>query len=505
MDEHDAAVRRIAEAVRDHHSRREPFRIFHGATSSTRPPHGQRVVDISALRRVLRVDAAAATAVVEPNVPMDDLVAATVRCGMLPPVVMEFPGITCGGGFAGSAGESSSFRHGYFDETVRSVEMVLANGDVVTASDAENPDLFRGAAGALGTLGIVTRLELRLLPARRFVKVSYHSYSTIPEAIAAIRRETALAHNDYVEGLVFSRTSAAVVTGHLTDDLPDKCRPRTFRRPGDPWFYLHARKRIANGTPTPDYVPLQDYLFRHDRGAFWMGELAFRYFGFVPFNRFTRRAVDGLMDTRTLYKAGLGGGGGNGRMTFRYLVHDLSLPYTTAQDFIDYVADTLEIWPLWLCPLRALASTPSFHPYTTEPPGGDGNGNGDGNGDCNGNGEGNAVTQPMLNVGVWGPSSKKIDRFVRQNRDLEAKLAELGGRKVLYSHAYYTEKEFWDVYDREWYTALRERYGATSLPTVFDKVTVDVGRERERESLRDRVAVSWPFAGLIGVWSAIRK
>ncbi|KAK1573331.1 FAD binding domain-containing protein [Colletotrichum navitas] len=481
-DEHSEAVRRIASVVRDLHSRGEPFRIFHGSTSSTRPPHGQRVVDISALRRVLRVDAAAAVAVVEPGVPMDELVDAASARGLVPPVVMEFPGITVGGGFAGSAGESSSFRHGYFDETVRAVELVLANGDVVEASDDVNPDLFRGAAGALGTLGIVTRLEVRLVPARRYVKVSYHSYSTVPEAVAAVRRETGLAHNDYVEAFVFSRTSAAVVTGHLTDDLPDKGRPQTFGRAKDPWFYLHARKRIRNGTPTPDYVPLRDYLFRHDRGAFWMGELAFKYFGLVPFNRLTRRAVNGLMDTRTLYRAGLGCGG---RMTFRYLVHDLALPYTTVGNFIDYVADELDVWPLWLCPLRA-AAAPTFHPCTTEP--------------------GGASPQPMLNVGVWGPApSTKIDRFVRQNRDLEARLAELGGRKVLYSHAYYTEKEFWNIYDRDWYTRLRERYGATSLPTVYDKVTVDVVRERERKSLRDKVAVAWPFAGFLGVWSAIRK
>ncbi|KAK2056974.1 FAD binding domain-containing protein [Colletotrichum caudatum] len=475
-DDHDKAVRRIAEVVRDMHSRREPFRIFHGSTSSTRPPHGQRVVDISALRRVLRVDAAAAVAVVEPGVPMDRLVDATLAVGLVPPVVMEFPGITVGGGFAGSAGESSSFRHGYFDETVRAVEMVLADGAVVEASDAVNPDLFRGAAGALGTLGVVTRLSVRLVPARRYVKVSYHSYSTVPEAAAAVRRETGLAHNDYVEGFLFSRTSAAVVTGHLTDDLPDEARPQTFGRAGDPWFYLHARKRTRNGTPTPDYVPLRDYLFRHDRGAFWMGELAFKYFGLVPFNRLTRRAADGLMRSRTLYKAGLGGGG---RMTFRYLVHDLALPYATVGDLVDYVADELDIWPLWLCPLRAFDSSSSSPPRPRP--------------------------QPMLNVGVWGPGSNRIDRFVRQNRDLEARLAELGGRKVLYSHAYYTEKEFWDLYDRGSYARLRERYGAASLPTVYDKVAVDAAGERGRKSLRDKVAVAWPFAGLVGVWSAIRK
>jgi FAD/FMN-containing dehydrogenase len=58
---------------------------------------------------------------------MDKLVEATLEYGLIPPVVMEFPGITVGGGYAGSAGESSSFKYGYFDQTVNSVEIVLAN------------------------------------------------------------------------------------------------------------------------------------------------------------------------------------------------------------------------------------------------------------------------------------------------------------------------------------------------------------------------------------------
>jgi len=49
---------------------------------------------------------------------MDQLVKATLAYGFAPPVVMEFPGITAGGGFSGTSGESSSFRHGFFDKTV---------------------------------------------------------------------------------------------------------------------------------------------------------------------------------------------------------------------------------------------------------------------------------------------------------------------------------------------------------------------------------------------------
>ena len=130
MTPHEEEVARISAAVKDLFDRKQSFRIFHGSTNSTRPAHDDHFVDISSLSNVLKVDRNSRTAIVEPNVPMDTLVRTTLAHGMIPPVVMEFPGITVGGGYAGSAGESSSFKYGYFNETVKSVEMVLGNGEV---------------------------------------------------------------------------------------------------------------------------------------------------------------------------------------------------------------------------------------------------------------------------------------------------------------------------------------------------------------------------------------
>ncbi len=48
--------------------------------------------------------------------------------------------------------------------TVRAVEMVLADGSLVTASRDENAELFRAAMGGYGLLGIVTRLEMEVAP-----------------------------------------------------------------------------------------------------------------------------------------------------------------------------------------------------------------------------------------------------------------------------------------------------------------------------------------------------
>ncbi|KAF4988944.1 hypothetical protein FDECE_14858, partial [Fusarium decemcellulare] len=290
MERHKKAVASIASAVRGFFERREPYRIFHGSTNSTRPQQtGKPVVDISALRNVLQVDRATRTALVEPNVPMDKLVESTLKHGLIPPVVMEFPGITAGGGFAGTAGESSSFKHGFFNDTVNWAEMILGNGDVVRASREERADLFRGAAGAVGSLGVTTLLELQLQEAKKFVRTTYHRTSSVAEAVARIRAETDNPANDYVDGILFSKDHGVVVTGTLTDDKPADTKIQTFSGSWDPWYYLHVQDRTRNvpsAGPTAstsdsaassspvDYIPLAEYLFRYDRGGFWVGAAA---------------------------------------------------------------------------------------------------------------------------------------------------------------------------------------------------------------------------------------
>ena len=56
LERHKSSVSRIASAIRQFYERREPFRINHGPTNSTRPIRRKNEVDISDLRNVLRVD-----------------------------------------------------------------------------------------------------------------------------------------------------------------------------------------------------------------------------------------------------------------------------------------------------------------------------------------------------------------------------------------------------------------------------------------------------------------
>ena len=73
--------------------------------------------------------------------------------------------------------------------------------------------------------------------------------------------------------------------------------------------------------------------------------------------------------------------------------------------------------------------------------------------------------------------------------------------KWLYAQTYYTEDEFWDIYDRKWYDALRVKYHATTLPSVYDKVKIDLYTQGRRAV--SGIWAIWPLSGLYGVAKAV--
>lgn len=57
--------------------------------------------------------------------------------------------------------------YGPMGATVRSLRMVLADGELVTASRTENPDLFALAMGGYGLIGLIVDLEVDMVPNQR--------------------------------------------------------------------------------------------------------------------------------------------------------------------------------------------------------------------------------------------------------------------------------------------------------------------------------------------------
>ena len=479
MESHNETVATIAAQARRFYQRKVPYRLYHGSTNSTRPSQRRRdqLIDTSNLNQVLKVDTQARTVLVEPNVPMDVLVESTLRHSLVPPVVMEFPGITVGGGFAGQAGESSSFRHGLFDRTVIWLEIVLADGEVVTASKDDKPDLFYSAAASFGTLGITTLLEIQLVEAKPYVELKYLPVYSMREAVQLFENLTQDTTIDYLDAIMLTANNGVICSGHLTDT--SDFRVQRFTRPKDNWFCLHAEK-IANGPlekPVVETIPLRDYLFRYDRGAFWTGLYAFKYF-VAPCNRFTRWALDYFMHTRVMYHAlhtsGLAG---------QYMVQDVAVPYHAADEFMQFLDKSFGHYPIWLAPVdQAGNSTDAPRGLLVET-------------------EESKSPDKMINFGVWGPGSTNRSKFVQDNRLLEQKVQSLNGRKWLYGHVFYTADEFWSIYDRKYYDHMRAKYNADRLATVYDKVKINFEAGGKP---RNKSRSIWPLSGLYGVYKVLR-
>lgn len=495
MDDHESRVRGLAAEVQRFHEQGLPFRLYHGNTNSTRPSsRSQKAsLDVSHMNHVIKVDTERQTCLAEPNVPMDRLFDTVLEYGLIPPVVPEFPGITVGGAFAGTAGESSSFRYGFFDRTVNWCKIILANGTIVTASKSENADLFEGSKGTFGTLGVGVLFEVKLVKAARYVELSYETVQrSVGEAKDLIRSACAQPAGlvDFVDGIMFSKNDGVVMSGKLVDSNDDGLDIVSFHKPWDSWFYLHAREimekeikrtRCAPGKQEAaqthrELIPLRSYLFRYDRGAFWTGRYAYSYF-LTPFNRVTRYVLDHFMHTRIMYHALHRSG-----LMEQFIIQDMALPWLNIEPFYDWLDQNFQIYPQWLCPLVADGVGGGLNPYATSP------------GD-----QLNEDSGMVLNIGVWGPSPGEP---VATNRAIEAKLKDMKGLKWLYAQTFYTREEFWDIYDKESYDALRSKYGATTLPSAYDKV----GDSRNNSNYQGLTGIwsIWPFAGIYGVLSCLK-
>jgi hypothetical protein len=80
----------------------------------------------------------------------------------------------------------------------------------------------------------------------------------------------------------------------------------------------------------------------------------------------------------------------------------------------------------------------------------------------------------LINVGVYGKKSTFPLNAIKVNKEAESFVKKLGGRKMLYAHAYYDEGEFWRIYDKHWYNDIRSQYNAEGVfASIYDVVKVE--------------------------------
>jgi FAD/FMN-containing dehydrogenase len=371
-------------------------------------------IDVRNFNRVLHIDPDRMRADVEAMTTYETFVDETLRYGLLPTVVPQLKTITTGGAVSGIGIESSSFRFGLVHETVEEMEILLADGRIITCSRNENADLFFGFPNSYGTLGYALRLKIRLIPTKRYVHLT-HTKFTDPEAyFASISNVRA----DYLDGTIFNPSEMYLTKGEFSDEAPS-VSDYTYMRV----YYKSIQRK------TEDWLTTKGYIWRWDTDWFWCSK---HFYVQNPVVRFA--ATPWALNSRTYQRIM--------RLSHRLrpgsdgtesVIQDVDIPIESAAEFFHFLHAEIGITPVWVCPIKSCDPNVTYDLYTLDP------------------------NKLYINFGFWDtiPTTHEDGYF---NKKVEEKAFDLKGKKGLYSSAWYDEETFWKIYNRERYAELKQKY-----------------------------------------------
>jgi FAD/FMN-containing dehydrogenase len=147
--------------------------------------NGGLLIDLSELNKVISIDAAARKAVVQPVVSNRDIQKLLGEKGLAFPSghcpQVKLSGYLLGGGMSWNQGVWGSGT-----ESVEAVELVTAEGKLITANKDQHSEYFWAARGSgSGFFGVVTRFHLKLHPLPRAIHGSTYHYSMDDAAAVA--------------------------------------------------------------------------------------------------------------------------------------------------------------------------------------------------------------------------------------------------------------------------------------------------------------------------------
>jgi glycolate oxidase len=159
-----------------------------GLSGGSLPVEGGVVISLSRMRRILEVDLANQRIVVEPGVTNAQISAAVGPSHFYPPDPSSQIICSIGGNVAENSGGVHCFKYGFTTNWVIGCEVVLPDGSVTTLGSAggelDRPgyDLLGAFVGSEGTLGVATKVILRITPAPEATRTVVAYFDTPEQA-----------------------------------------------------------------------------------------------------------------------------------------------------------------------------------------------------------------------------------------------------------------------------------------------------------------------------------
>ncbi len=201
----------------------------------------RQVISNTRLDHFLAFDSHTGTLTCEGGTSLESIIATFAPRGWFPMITPGTKFVTVAGCIANDIHGKAHHAQGCFSNCVDAITVLLANGDVVTASRTEHPDLFWATFGGVGLLGFILTATIRL----RRIETTYFRQRSIRvrnlEEMLAALEENDHAFPYSVATLDVLATGAHLGRGVLTvgdhaklGDLPLRLARAPLRVSGDP-------------------------------------------------------------------------------------------------------------------------------------------------------------------------------------------------------------------------------------------------------------------------------
>lgn len=414
-DRHTIKVDRVARQLRERTSTRpvsfKKRSVSHQVPKRFDKRHTDEKIDVSDLDEIIEIDRESMTCTAEAGVTFVKLVEATLKHGLVPIVVPELKTITVGGAVSGCSLESMSFKYGGFHDACLEYEVITAKGEVLRCTpDNEHRLVFEMMHGSFGTLGVLSKLKMRLVPAKRYVRVVYERYATLEAYKAGIWRHFREQDIDFMDGFIHSPTEYVLNVGYFVDEAPYTNRYD--------WLKVYWQ---STRTRDEDYLTTPDYFFRYDHGVTNVHPKSF--VGRLLFGK--------LMGSSNLLRLA---------EKLRHLVLsaerpdvtvDLFVPFSKFDSFMGWYQQKVDFFPLWCVPYRL------HHRYEW----------------IASDYLAGVEDELFLDLAVYGLKQPEGRNYYKE---LEDELLQVSGIKTLISYNYYDEDVFWRIWNKPNYMAVKQ-------------------------------------------------